>query len=515
MSNFLAGIDIGCGGAKACIIDDEGKVIGYGFREHTITVSNGNWSETSPDEYWGNICSIFQEIISKSGIDVSCVRGVSVSSAVPAVVMVDGDGRVINKAYNFLDTRAASAIESLREIVGPKRCFDVSGFDIEEQSIIADLMWEKKHRPKDYARIHKALTPDGYVTYRLTGRMLCNYSGATFYGAPFDIRRKRFDSMMLSELGIDEGILPEVIPCEEIIGEITPEASRLTGLKAGTPVIAGTVDAFAGWLGGGATEPGETQLNLGTAAVLGVILEKPNFIEHIWNCIYPVDSRNNYVIFGSTTTGGYMMRYLRDNFSRYEKYVEKTGNYDAYDLLNLEAEKVKPGADGLIALPHLMGARTPECNPRARGVLFGLDMNHTKGHMVRAMMEGVAYSSYKQYSAMLANGIVTKGPIVMNEGGAKSRLWRRIFTDVFGHPTVLLERRTGAPYGNAILAGVCTGVLPGFHVAKQWADYTDYMEPNPKVHAQYMDYFELYNSIYDHVQGDYDMLKKLKEKYGA
>ncbi|MEG0513592.1 MAG: FGGY family carbohydrate kinase [Clostridia bacterium] len=512
MENYFVGIDIGCGGAKATIINDQGAVMGYGFHEHHITVSNGNWSETDPNEYWGNICNALQGMLRQTNLDVSKVRGISVSSAVPAIVMVDKMGQVINKAYNFLDTRAQDAIDELKAKVGAERCFDISGYNIDEQSELTDLIWEKKHRPQDYQRIHKALTPDGYVTYRLTGRMLVNYSAATFYGAAFDIRKKQFNSDVLKLMDIDPEILPEVIACEEIIGEVTTEAAALTGLKAGTPVIAGTVDAFAGWLGGGAIEPGETQLNLGTAAVLGMILEKPTFIRQIWNCIYPVNSKDNYVIFGSTLTGGYVMRYLRNNFSRYERFVEQNGGYDAYDLLNLDAEKIAPGSDGLITLPHLMGARTPETNPHARGVLFGLDMNHTKGHMVRSMMEGVAYSSYKQYTTMLAAGLTTKGPIVMNEGGAKSRLWRRIFTDVFGHPTVLLKNRTGAPYGNAILAGVCTGYLPSYQVAKEWAEYTDYMEPNAKTHEMYMEYFRLYNHLYDHIQDDYLELKAIRDK---
>lgn len=513
MANYFVGIDIGCGGAKATIIDDQGTVIGYGFSEHQIVVSNGSWSETDPNEYWGNICNAIRSIVANNNLDVSQVRAVSVSSAVPAIVMLDKAGLVINKAYNFLDTRSQDEIEQLKQLIGEERCFDISGYNINEQSLLSSLLWEKKHRPDDYRRIHKALTPDGYVTYRLTGRMLVNYSAATFYGAAFDIRKKRFDLGVLEAVEINPDIFPEPIPCEDVIGEISSEAAALTGLKAGTQVIAGTVDAFAGWLGGGAIEPGDTQINLGTAAVLGMILKSPTFIRHIWNCIYPVDSRNNYVIFGSTLTGGYVMRYLRNNFSKFEQAIEKSGGYDAYDLLNLEAERIPPGCDGLLALPNLMGARTPETNANARGVLFGLGMNHTKGHMVRSLMEGVAFSSYKQYTVMLASGLATNGPIVMNEGGAKSRLWRRIFTDVFCHPTVMLKNRTGAPYGNAILAGVCTGYLPNFQIAKEWAEYTDYMEPNLKTHERYMDYFHLYNNLYEHTLADYEELKTIRDKH--
>lgn len=512
MGSYFVGIDIGCGGAKACIINEEGAVIGYGFKEHKITVSNGTWSETDPDEYWENISNILASIIRSNHLDVHLIRAVSVSAAVPAIVMIDRYGRVLNKAYNFLDTRASLAAVQLKEMVGERQCFDISGFNIEEQSTAASLLWEKENRQEDYKKIDKVLTPDAYVTFRLTGKTIVNYSAGNFYGPIFDIYKKKFDETMCGKLGIDMDILPSVHPCEEIIGEVTGEAAEKTGLLAGTPVIAGTVDAFAGWLAGGATEAGEVQLNLGTAAVLGVVTGKPNFVEKLWNCVYPVDSANNYVIFGSTTTGGYVMRNLRDHFSAYEKFVEANSEYDAYDLLNLDAGKTKPGADLLITLPHFMGARTPEFNRDARGVVFGWNMNHKKGHLIRSMMEGVAMSAYCQYQTMQDHGIMMKGPIVMNEGGAKSRLWRQIFTDVFDRPTVLLKNRTGAPYGDAILAGVSSGWLPDYGAAKEWAEYVDEIEPNAKTHKLYMEIYEIYQSVYGHLQEDYERLAELRMK---
>ncbi len=513
MSNLFVGIDIGCGGAKACIVDDQGVLLGYGFEEHKITVSNDTWSETDPNEYWNNICHILQSIISSKGIDPKSIKGVSVSSAVPAIVMINKDGQVINKGYNFLDTRAADVVEELKNTIGADRCFEISAFNIEEQSITTSLLWEKRHRPADYRKINKVLTPDGYVTYKLSGEKVVNYSAATFFGPIFNIIEKHFDDKILNELDIDRGLLPELFPCETVIGSVTSEAAQLTGLHVGTPVIAGTVDAFAGWLAGGAIEEGETQINLGTAAVLGVVIGKPNFIKNIWNCIYPVNSKDNYVLFGSTTTGGYIMRYLRNNFSTFEKFIENSSPYDAYDLLNLSANSVSPGAEFLISLPHLMGSRTPEFNRDARGVVFGLGINHEMGHLIRSMMEGVAFSTYRLYSVIKGVGTPTKEPIIMNEGGAKSRLWRKIFTDVFGQETAMLKNRTGAPYGNAILAAVSTGYLDDFSVAKDWAEYVDFMEPDENNHALYMEIFEVYNSVFSHLVEDFGKLASIRKKF--
>ncbi len=508
VKRYLLGIDIGCGGSKACIVDDEGNVIAYGFREHRIIVSKQSWSETDPNEYWLNICTIIREMLEKSGVDRDRIQGISVSSAVPALVMLDSDLNTVNLAYNFLDGRAREITGRLKGTVGAEKIFRLSAFNIEEQSVLTSLIWEKENRPGDFQKIFKALTPDGFVTLRLTDRPIVNYSAATFYGLAFDIRKKRFDADMLAEIGIPADILPEVFPCEEVVGSVTRKASELTGLSTGTPVLAGTVDAFAGWLGGAAIHEGDIHINLGTAAVMGVITGRERFIRDMWNCIYPMNSRKNYVIFGSTTTGGYLLRYFRDSFGAFERSVERDLGVDSYDLLNLEAEKTPPGSDGLLVLPHFMGARVPQFNRNARGILFGWSLNHTKGHVIRALMEGVAFSVYKQFQVFVREGVPLSGTLVMNEGGAKSRLWRRIFADVFGMPTVMVKNRTGAPYGNAFLAGVSTGVFDGYERIRNWVEYVDRQEPDQKAHELYMRLFEIYNKIYADIEGDYDLLQQ-------
>jgi len=514
MGNLFVGIDIGCGGAKSCIVDDEGKQLAYEFKEHAIVASNSGWSETDPDEYANNIYAMLRKMTGSGQVDGASIRCVSISSAVPAMVMIDSDGKVINKAYNYLDTRAHDVVETLKGSLNPEAVFGLSAFNLEEQCIATSLLWEKANRPEDYRHIYKVLSPDGYITYRLTGKPVVNYSIAPFWGMVFDIVNRRFDMDMCGAIGLDPELLPELSPCEQVVGEVTGWASEMTGIPAGVPVIAGTCDAYAGWLAGGAAKAGDAQINLGTAAVLGVLLgDRPQFLQNYWNGIYPVDSKRNYVLFGTTTTGGYVMRHLRDNFSRYERFVEQSGGYDAYDLMNIDAARTPPGSNGLITLPHFVGARLPVYNRDARGVVFGWRMHHTKGHLIRSMMEGVAFSTRRQLEIIESNGTVVNGPIVMNEGGAKSYLWRRIYTDILGKPTAMLENRWGAPYGNALLAGVSTGYLPDFSVARNWARYVDYMEPDPKAGAVYGELYELFLSIYSHLLRDYQKLAELQSRH--
>jgi xylulokinase len=219
-----------------------------------------------------------------------------------------------------------------------------------------------------------------------------------------------------------------------------------------------------------------------------------------------------FITVPTTTTGGGLIRYMRDKFYLAELAQEGEKGGDVYDLMNREAEATPPGADGLLVLPFLMGERTPIWDADARGTIFGLSLQHGRGHVVRAMMEAVAYALYDSYRMIQTTGLALRAPIVLNEGGAKSALWRRIITDVFGVPTALVKRRAGAPFGDAILAGVATGVLADFGVAKRWAEFTEPLEPDRARHALYADYFALYKRLYHHVAEDFKALAQLRDR---
>jgi xylulokinase len=329
----------------------------------------------------------------------------------------------------------------------------------------------------------------------------------------YDLLNRRFSQDMLDRVGLDHSLFPDLYRCEDIIGSVTPDAAAETGLAADTPVAAGQVDCNAGWMGAGAIHEGDIQMNLGTCGNFGVITRDTNFPTSMINFAYTTNSEDTYIIVPTTTTGGQLIRYMRDNFYRMEMEAEKDSKTDTYDLINREAEAVPAGSDGLVVLPFLMGERTPIWDVYARGTIFGLSLNHTRGHVVRAMMESVAFALYDSFRILKESGHRIADQIVLNEGGAKSRLWRSIITDVFNMPTVLVERRSGAPFGNAILAGVATGVFKDFTVAREFTRTIDPMEPHAENHERYMDYFSLYKELYEHVKGDFRKLAQLRNKY--
>ena len=254
-------------------------------------------------------------------------------------------------------------------------------------------------------------------------------------------------------------------------------------------------------------------MNLGTCGNFGIIHKDFDFVEDMLVAAYTIDSKNTNITIPTTTTGGQSIRYIRDNFGQAECALESLTDFDAYDFLNMEAEKVPVGSGGLIVLPFLMGERSPIWDVYARGVVFGLELSHTKGHVVRAVMEAVAYALYDSFRIIKESGKKINYPMVFNEGGAKSRLWRRIITDVFNIPTVMLKSRIGAPYGDAVLAAVAEGTYKDFSITREKAEYIEPMEPIQENHSIYMEYFDLYKEIYSSLKASFIKMDRLKKKH--
>lgn len=511
MERLLLGLDFGTGGAKVSIIDTQGNEVAYAFEEYPILTCQPGWSEHDAANYWAATCRLIRKALKDNEIDSGAIKGVAVSSALPSLVLVDKDSNPVHNAYNLMDKRATRQVEWIRQNIGADKVFEISKNRLEDHPMIVNLLWEKENRPDDFKKVDKALTIDGFINLKLTGEATCHYSGAAFYGVAYDLLKREFNTDMLDKIGLSPGLFPSLYRCEDIIGYVTPNAASSTGLKEGTPVAAGQVDCNAGWMGAGMTEEGDIQMNLGTCGNFGIITRDTNFPDSMINFAYTIDSENTYIIVPTTTTGGQLIRYMRDNFYRAENGLQEVYETNTLDLINREAAKIGPGSDGLVVLPFLMGERTPIWDVYARGTIFGLSLNHTRGHVIKAMMESVAFALYDSFRILRDSGKKINSPIVLNEGGAKSNLWRGIITDVFNLPTVLVKRRTGAPYGDAILAGVATGIFKDFSVAKQWTEYIDKMEPDSTNHTIYMQYFGLYKKLYEDNKENFRILAGLRQ----
>ena len=360
MGNYFMGMDYGTGGCKVCIIDENADVLAYAYRQYEIITNQEDYSEHNVQDYWPATCSMIKECVKKAGVKPEEIRGIGTSSALPSLVMVDKDGEPVHNAYNLMDRRANKQEQWLKEEIGTDKIFELTGNRIEDHPILVNLLWEKENRPEDYKRIYKALTIDGYIRMKLTGKMTAHHSAGTFYGVAYDLMENKFDEEMMDRLGISRDILPDFYRCEDVIGEVTEEAAKEAGLVPGIEVAGGQVDCNAGWIGAGAIDVGDVQMNLGTCGNIGIVRNTKDKFKDMFNFQYTTDCLNTYITVTTTQTGGQSLRYLKENFSQVETAMEGLiKGYDAFDYLNMEAEQIPPGSEGLVVLPYLMGERTP------------------------------------------------------------------------------------------------------------------------------------------------------------
>jgi xylulokinase len=503
---YLAGCDVGTGGTKAVVIDLEGNVLGDYYIEYPLITIKEGWekypgmkAEHDPMLYWNAVATCFREVIKKAAIDPKYIGGVSVSALSPACILVDQKLKPLANAHIWMDRRATEQCRWLTEHIGDERVFQLSANPIDPYYAISKLMWERDNRPGLYKQAYKMQTAADFPAMMLTGVAVTDYSNASLIGICFDIKKRKWDENLVEEIGLDMEKLPEPFPCDKVIGEVTHKAASETGLAPGTPVVAGTVDCNAAWVAGGAVADGDTSLVLGTAGVLGIVHEEAKFTRHMITIIHTADSGKKYTTLAALVAGGASMRYFRDVFGSLELTEQEMDGIDAYDKLNELAEASPVGAKGLIYLPYLSGERTPIWDTSARGIFFGFGMDHKKGDFIRAMMEGVGYGLYHNFELMKDSGIKINLPIILSEGGAKSRLWRQIIADTLNEPCVWKKESKGAPVGNAIAAGVGIGVYKDYSIAAQWNDtgsQEDLTNPILGNNATYMKYYQIYRQLY-------------------
>jgi ribulokinase len=504
MADYLVGCDVGTGGTKAVVMAADGTIVGSHLIEYPLITAKGPEekypgakAEHDPECYWNAVADTIQVSIKKANVSPKDIKGVSISALSPACILVDRDLRPLQNAHIWMDRRATVECDWLRQHIGEEHIFSRSANPIDPYFAAIKFMWEKNNRPHLYKKTYKLQTAADYPRMKLIGKAVTDYSNASLISVAFDIVQRKWDKDMIEQIGLDPDKFPEPYPCDEVVGEVTREAAERTGLAVGTPVVAGTVDANAAWIAGGAVDPGSTQLVMGTAGCLGVVHEKPVFTKNMITIVHTAQSRKLYTTIAAIVSCGALIRYFRDNFGQLEMAAEKMTGNDAYRMLNDEAKNVPPGSNGLIVLPYFMGERTPIWDTYARGVLFGLSLDHGRGHIIRAFMEGAAYALLHNFELMRASGLKMDLPMVLSEGGAASPMWRQIIADVLNVECAYALSSKGAPMGNAVAAGVGVGIYKNYDVVKQWVQLGDHSRPNPQNAARYQKLYPIYRELYD------------------
>jgi xylulokinase len=407
-------------------------------------------------------------------------------------VLLDAADRVLRPALIWCDQRTAAEAAWLTAQLGKERLIQLTSNPALTNFTLTKLLWVRNHEPATWQNFRSFLLPKDYVRFRLTGEKAMDVADASGT-LLLDVSHRRWSAEMLTAVDMPESILPRLYECHEIAGTVTAEAAALTGLRAGTPVVAGAGDQAAGALGMGIVRPGDVSATVGTSGVVFAATNRPFLDPHgrLHTFCHAVPGR--WHIMGVTQAAGLSLRWFRDTFSG-------TANGDAYARLAESAETVPAGAEGLLWTPYLMGERTPHLDPEARGALVGLTASHHSAHIVRAIMEGVAFSLKDTLSIFAELGVPVRA-VRLGGGGARSPLWRQIQADVYAQPVEIVAAEEGAAYGAALLAGVGAGVWPSADAACDAViQVAQRVAPQPQDSAKLQEFYALYRSLYPSLQ---------------
>jgi xylulokinase len=444
----VLGIDVGTGGTRALVLGDDGRVLGSATEEHAPFASPRiGWAEQHPEDWWRACGVAVHKALAAArvrGEDVSCV---GLSGQMHGAVLLDGDGHVVRPALIWCDIRTEKQGRELMEKIGAQRLIQLTCNPALPNFTLTKLLWVRDNEPSLWRKVRSVLLPKDFVRFCLTGERATDMADASGT-LLLDVAHRRWSREMLEATELDERILPALYESQEICGSISAAGAAATGLKAGTLVVAGAGDQAAGATGMGVVAPGAVSATIGTSGVVFAATDGPALdpAGRLHTFCHAIPGR--WHVMGVTQAAGLSLRWFRDQFGP----AQGDGS-DSYDRLTAEAAGAPAGCEGLLWTPYLMGERTPYLDAKARAALVGLTASHTRAHVIRAIMEGVAFSL--RDTLTIFNEIKVPVEFVrLGGGGARSRLWREIQAAVYGRTVEIVAAEEGAAYGAAILAGV-------------------------------------------------------------
>jgi len=448
MHIYLLGIDVGTGGTRVLIVDEDGHVVASATEEHAPFVSPQiGWAEQQPDDWWA-ACTIAipraLEIAGLRGDDIACL---GFSGQMHGAVMLDESGRVVRPALIWCDVRTDAQCRELNEKIGAERIIQLTCNPALANFTLTKLLWVRENEPENWKRVRSVMLPKDYVRFQLTGERATDMADASGT-LLLDVANRRWSNEMLEAAEINRDLLPTLYESPDVCGKVSTRAAAATGLKAGTPVVAGAGDQAAGATGMGIVTPGAVSATIGTSGVVFAATDAPALDRQgrLHTFCHAIPGR--WHVMGVTQSAGLSLRWFRDQFG-----AGPDDGRDPYERLTEEAETAPTGCKGLLWTPYLMGERTPHLDPRARGALVGVTASHTRADVIRAILEGVAFSLRDTFSIFGEMNVPVKS-VRLGGGGARSPLWRQIQADVYGHEVEIVEAEEGAAYGAALLAGV-------------------------------------------------------------
>ncbi|HWS99866.1 MAG TPA: xylulokinase [Pyrinomonadaceae bacterium] len=451
----LLGIDVGTGGTRAVVVDEAGAVVASATSEHEPFASpQTGWAEQDPRDWWRATTEAVRGVLAQDGVGADEIACVGFSGQMHGAVLLDERDEVLRPALIWCDQRTDPQCKAITERVGAERLIELTSNPALTNFTLTKLLWVREHEPELWERFRTILLPKDYVRLRLTGDRAIDVADASGT-LLLDVANRRWSDAMLDALELDRGCLPSLFESPEITGRVSAEGAEATGLRAGTPVVAGAGDQAAGAVGMGIVQPGAVSATIGTSGVVFAATSRPALDKRgrVHTFCHAIPGR--WHVMGVTQAAGLSLRWFRDRFG----IGDSDTGADPYDLLAQEAATAPPGSDGVLWAPYLMGERTPHLDPHARAALVGLAASHARAHVVRAILEGVAFS-LRDTLTIFGEMDVPVENIRLGGGGARSALWRQIQADVYGRAVEILAAEEGAAYGAALLAGVGAKIWP-------------------------------------------------------
>ena len=504
---YLLGIDCGTSGTKTVLFDEKGVVIASASAEYPLYQPHNGYAEQDAEDWKKAMLETIGEVIAKSGVDSADIAGIGLSGQMHGLVMLGSDGNVLRKSIIWCDQRTGEQVDKMNELCGEKIA-EISANPALTGWTAAKILWVRDNEPQTYEKCRHILLPKDYLRYVLTGELATEVSDASGMQL-LDVKNRCWSGELCELLGIDKGLLAPVYESCEVTGRITKQIAELTGLKEGTIVVGGAGDNAAAALGTGVCRQGRAFTTIGTSGVVFAHTDTPLIDPkgRVHTCCAAVP--NGWHVMGVTQAAGLSLRWFRDNFCESEMLSAKQLGVSEYELMSRQAEEIPAGCERLLYLPYLMGERTPHLDADARGVFFGLSAVHTKKHMLRAVMEGVAYSLRDCVEIFREMG-VSVSDMAACGGGGSSPLWRSMLADLYGCGVKTVTSKEGPALGAAILASVGAGVYSSVEQAcETLVQSKDTTPPDTERAAVYEQYYQMYRSLYPALKGSYQALKKL------
>lgn len=499
---YFVGIDVGTLGSRCCIFDDEGRLVGNSYREYGCEYPKLGWVEQDINTLLEATYGVCKAVLRKSGVNPNNIGLVGFSTQRSVLIPVDADGEQVRNSIGWQDTRGVGEVENIKKEISPEKFYEITGKPITMNTpVLPKLLWYREKEPKNYEKtVIFGQVQDFFLKAFGADHYYIDKHSASWYGF-FDVIKGEYSEEILNALDIPREKLPEPVEAGSKVGEITPEVAEKTGFAEGTPLTVGGGDQGCALIGAGGIKKGIVSITMGTAGVVTSVSSDSTKDSQKGIIINRHLGTNNFQPEGISLAAASSYRWFRDTFGDLEKAIANSLGEDPYDLINIQASRSKPGANGIVFLPYLASAGTPYYDPRARGVYLGLQFAHNKGDIARATMEGISMEIKDMIESLKTAGI-SADRYRITGGATKSDLWNQVNADIFGKPVELLHTTEVSSLGATILGSIRVGFF------KDMEEAVDKMVHVTKDFAPNMDKHKIYEKVYDVYTSAYKSLSE-------